>query len=80
MQGYYPPNTLIFSYYDDLSTQCAKYEDWRGNCPRDSPRVFATKYSKSIHDIFNQRSETRSAITRRLKEIKDRVKSAFRRH
>eukprot|EP00959_Pyramimonas_sp_CCMP1952_P061536 1286118-Pyramimonas_sp.AAC.2 len=38
VQGYYPPNTLVFSYCDDLSTQCAKYKDWRGNCPKDTPR------------------------------------------
>ena len=39
--------------------------------------MFATKYNKNIHDIFSARSESRAAISRRLKEIKGRVKNFF---
>ncbi|KAK3272651.1 hypothetical protein CYMTET_19072 [Cymbomonas tetramitiformis] len=49
--AHYPPGTLIFSVCEDVSFTCAKYEDWRGVCPKGNPRVFENKYGVSKESI-----------------------------
>jgi hypothetical protein len=66
-------STLVFSVCDNVATTCVKYKDWRGNCPKTSPRIFSTKYGKSLATMFRDRSEPRSGALRRLKELSEKM-------